>query len=160
MGFIWTQWPGFPDPRSRAAVQVEQIAALKVRTGALIVCDPTAAMVPEDCPPLTERFPSGDWPVLLCRVPSGTTDDATQMLCVGALVRFGTGEAVRWAEDRSHEYGVDAGAACFMDAAALPTWGWLMNTEDNPDNRLDEYGLAVGAWNEVPVEGSMGQQST
>jgi hypothetical protein len=113
---------------------------LKVPTGWLIACDPTRAMFPHDFPPLTCRFPPGDWPVEVYRVVHSSEGAADTHLA--ATVRTGTEPVERWEhavafrpmlriagssnKDETQKPWlvlVDGGVAAFVDKAGMNALG-------------------------------------
>jgi hypothetical protein len=90
--------------------------------------------------------------------------NAEPQVCLGVLVRFSQARPERWelalhpgenpanlGKDEYYGFDVESGRACIMDLNALSGLGWLLNTEDNLDNGLDEY-LEMDIWREVEID--------
>jgi len=124
-----------------AAVELRDVGRLRMPTGRLVACDPALLEWPEDSPPFTVSVPPGSYPVTLSvarwvdqpahvRVAAARLEVSKEPVHSWELALRPGEEPLTLGDGEFFGFGVDAGMACFVDAAAVPAFQALLERDE------------------------------
>lgn len=128
--------------QTAATVEVRDVGQLRMPTGQLVACDPAFLQWPEDSPPFTVSVPPGSYPVTLSvarwvdqpahvRVAAARLAVSEEPVHSWHLALRPGEEPLTLGDGEFFGFGVDAGMACFVDAAATPAFRALLEQDED-----------------------------